>query len=73
MTTTVIRTIPLSASALAVYFGTFERLLAYLLFYIDVKDAIIVLVARIAAKLASNLATALGRWTYPNAQSGSTP
>ena len=39
MTTTVIRTIPLSASALAVYFGTFERLLAYLLFYIDVKDA----------------------------------
>ena len=51
MTTTVIRTIPLSASALTVYFGTFERL-AYLLSYIDVKDAITVLVAWIAAKLA---------------------
>ena len=40
MTITVIKNDPSSsASALTVYFGTFERLLAYLLFYIDVKDA----------------------------------
>ena len=40
MTTTVIKNDPSSsASALTVYFGTFERLLADLLFYIDVKDA----------------------------------
>jgi hypothetical protein len=34
--------------------GTFERLLAYSLFYLDVKDAFTILTAWIVAKLASN-------------------